>query len=131
MDISLNSRQNKIENAKHNKRACEHIGKVTSFPDWMITTAFYSAIHYVDSRIFPIEITTKDGKRIQCSSLDIYYTLQKNISPDVPPKHEIRKKLAREKLDSDFQLFQRLSDASSTARYVTIKDTLLGKRRIV
>ncbi|MBU0488411.1 MAG: hypothetical protein KKD31_10735 [Bacteroidetes bacterium] len=30
--------------------------------DWVITTAFYSALHFVRHILFPIEVETKNGK---------------------------------------------------------------------
>lgn len=41
--------------ADHNRDACDHlIGK--GFDDWVITTAFYSAMHYLCHNIFPVTI---------------------------------------------------------------------------
>jgi len=114
----LNTKRDKIQHAKHNKAACEHLGTVQIFPDWMITTAFYSALHYIDSRLFPLDYTMPDGKKFKCSSLDIYYSLRKKSHPDVPVKHELRKELVRMRINEDISCrFNRLSDASSTARY--------------
>jgi hypothetical protein len=118
MGISLSTKRDKIQHAKHNKDACEHIGKVQNFPDWMITTAFYSALHYIDSKLFPVDYTLSDGKKIKCSSLDIYCSLKKKDKGDVPVKHELRKELVRQLMNEDISnRFSRLSDASSTARY--------------
>jgi len=118
----LNTKRDKIEHAKHNKSACEFLGTVDRFPDWMVTTAFYSALHYMDSKLFPLKYKTKSGNSISFSSLDTYYTFRKKEKPDLPAKHEVRKCLTANNLDSDIaSRFERLSDASSTARYSDYK----------
>ncbi|NLW30304.1 MAG: hypothetical protein GXY77_02480 [Fibrobacter sp.] len=113
----MNIKQKKIKHANHNKEACEHIGTVQKYPDWMITTAFYSALHFIDSKIFPTDIEC-NNKKIKCSSIDNYFAILKRRSADIPPKHVIRKQLACKQMNSDISSrFERLSNASSTARY--------------
>jgi len=45
-----------IEKAKHNENFIMQIKKIDSlkkpaFPDWIVTVIFYSALHYVDSKL--------------------------------------------------------------------------------
>lgn len=45
-----------LANAEHNEKACKCILAANQFNDWVITTAFYSAMHYVYHEIFPLTI---------------------------------------------------------------------------
>lgn len=49
----------KGKHAAHNEKACDYLLKSRLFNDWVITTAFYSALHYVQDEIFPL---TEDRK---------------------------------------------------------------------
>lgn len=48
-----------IEHARHNESVCNYLGKKESYSDWVITTAFYSAMHYVRHLIIPVKIGDK------------------------------------------------------------------------
>ena len=117
MGICSDMSANKMQKwGDHNKSACEHLAKVTDFPDWIITTAFYAAIHYVDSKVFPLTI---DGRqKITFSCLESYYNYQRNYDTQMPSKHEFRLDIAQAHLDPEILArFKRLYDASFTARY--------------
>ena len=45
--------QVRLQHAQHNEATCDHLGKTDDFLDWVVTTAFYSALHYVEHRLFP------------------------------------------------------------------------------
>ena len=45
-----------LAHAKHNERVCNYLGRSADFGDWVITTAFYSAMHYVRHLMVPIMI---------------------------------------------------------------------------
>lgn len=45
-----------LDHAKHNERVCNYLGKNADFGDWVITTSFYAAMHYVRHLIVPIKI---------------------------------------------------------------------------
>jgi hypothetical protein len=44
---------NKLEHALHNEMACNHLLACGQFNDWVITTAFYSALHFSHYELFP------------------------------------------------------------------------------
>ncbi len=46
--------EDNLEYAQHNEKACKYLDKKPEFTDWVITTAFYSALHFVRYKIFPI-----------------------------------------------------------------------------
>lgn len=43
-----------IQQAKHNESTCNYIGKKPEYSDWVVTTAFYSAIHYIRHLLLPM-----------------------------------------------------------------------------
>lgn len=47
---------NSLEHAKHNERVCNFLGRNPDFGDWVITTAFYAAMHYVRHLMVPVTI---------------------------------------------------------------------------
>ena len=47
------SNQAPLDHALHNERVCKCVDE-GGFNDWVVTTAFYSAIHFVEHEIFPI-----------------------------------------------------------------------------
>jgi hypothetical protein len=75
--------------------------------DWIITTAFYADLHYVEYKLFPLKI--KDDT---FTSIDDYCdrTGRKN-------KHETRKYLVHEHSRKISPAFRRLFNTSITARY--------------
>ena len=54
-------KRSSLDQAKHNEKVCDYLGKKDSYSDWVITTAFYSARNYLEHKIFPrdIEISGK------------------------------------------------------------------------
>lgn len=50
--VSLES-DNIFQHAEHNKRVCDFLSKKGEFPDWVVITAFYSAMHFVLADALP------------------------------------------------------------------------------
>ena len=44
----------KKQHAIHNEEACHFLLTSKKFNDWVVTTAFYSALHFVQNELFPI-----------------------------------------------------------------------------
>jgi hypothetical protein len=62
-----------LEHAKHNKETCDYLNAKGLYHDWVITTAFYSAIYYSYFKIFPYMYTFPDGKKVIYESFDKLY----------------------------------------------------------
>ena len=45
----------RFNHGEHNEKACDLIATSNAFPDWVITTAFYAALHFVSYKIFPFK----------------------------------------------------------------------------
>ena len=111
------AKYNKLEHAKHNEIVCDFLSQDSRFPDWVITTAFYSAIHFVDHKIFPIVDTTSEGGEVAIKDID-EYRKQRSITLD---KHSTRAQLVRKDCSSIHPSFDWLMSASRTARYINYK----------
>lgn len=80
--------------------------------DWVVTTAFYSAIHLVEDKILPVKIS---GKDCECIG-DVRRSYNMN------GRHEARERLVFEKLDSKVAVrYKWLDDRSRYSRYTTYK----------
>lgn len=109
----------KRNHADHNEKACKYLYKAGDFSDWVITTAFYSVIHYVDSCLFPDSYELPDGKIKNCISIDDYY--RKCYQND--SKHEIRRQLVEDRLPEIQIQFKWLKEQSSQLRYTDYNTT--------
>lgn len=102
----------KLNHAKHNERVCNFLSKKEDFTDWIITTAFYSAIHFVDHKIFPFE-----EAGFKFTSIEQYFTYWKvNDFPSMD-KHSIRDNLVITLCPEISTAFSWLRAQCYTARY--------------
>jgi hypothetical protein len=102
------------QQATHNEKLCDHLiahGQSNNgeFADWVITTAFYSAIHLVDHQIFPLQIDVQP----QYANLAQYMT-RLNINR---AKHEVRRDLVSRYIPKAYGAFSWLMDECHNARY--------------
>jgi hypothetical protein len=101
-----------IEHALHNEKVCDVLHKHKDFKDWVITTSFYSAIHFISHKLFPLKVQI-DGKTITVTSFE-NYCLVNNI---IRGKHGAFSRLVEEKLSEISNQYNHLKDMSWTARY--------------
>ncbi|MBX7216157.1 MAG: hypothetical protein K1X90_04245 [Candidatus Kapabacteria bacterium] len=57
--------------ALHNEQVCDYLAMHGGFSDWVVTTTFYSAIHWIEDYLFPCVV--KDGEE----EIEIHSLLQK------------------------------------------------------
>ncbi|QCO45773.1 MULTISPECIES: hypothetical protein [Elizabethkingia] len=75
--------------------------------DWSITISFYSVIHYIEDKAFPITFLDKT-----CNSLRDYMNAQSIIS-----RHTARRRLVGQKFPSILSKYKWLEDKSRFSRY--------------
>ena len=51
-----------LEHALHNEETCNYFNKKPDFLDGVITTAFYSDLHFVRDKLLPIEVEINNKK---------------------------------------------------------------------
>lgn len=62
------------DHALHNEKVCKFLYEENKYQDWVITTAFYSALHFVRYKIFPLQI---DGYTY--NNFDIYFARNRDV----------------------------------------------------
>lgn len=109
-------REKRLNHAKHNESLCHYIDANGTFPDWTITTAFYSALHYVCYFIFPLEEDFGDGEEKETI---IFKSVEefKKINGLKDSKHQILSDLVSEMISPISPDYDRLRDLCQTARY--------------
>ena len=111
------SRYTKQGHALHNQKVCDYLSEHGEFHDWVITTAFYSAIHWIEDYLFPFHV--KDGKAdIEIGSLEAYTQFYNDSLGLRKSNHAIRTMLVGEKCREILSSYSSLYDNCMTARYI-------------
>jgi len=100
--------------SSHNEKVCDLLNASGGFEDWVITTAFYSALHLVRENKFPIKVKTKEGNEIEITNLEHYVNWHGLKSKN---KHTVLKGLAKSISAKCGRNYNRLHDFSQTSRY--------------
>ena len=98
--------------SQHNYEACEFILNHGQFHDWVITTAFYSALHHVQEEIFPF--TDKDNNSY--NTFEQYYSKSLRDGKKIS-KHGLTIKLVEQRITGAGTLYRSLHDMCKTCRY--------------
>ena len=99
-----------VEHGEHNKEACDSLITGNKYFDWIVTTAFYSSIHFIDNKIFPYK---HDGKWLR--STDEARRAFNNS------KHRTREIIVNDAFPEISVQFSFLLSTCGTARYVNYK----------
>ncbi|TGM13637.1 hypothetical protein EHQ82_19240 [Leptospira selangorensis] len=103
------------DHAKHNEAVCDLLLANGNFSDWVVTTSFYSALHYVQHEIFPI---TEQG--ITFPDLDSYYHHLKQNGKQ-KSKHRVTINLVNTHIKNAAPKYRWLYDSCMNARYTNYK----------
>lgn len=106
----------KLKHAVHNEEACKYLGARSDYADWVVTTAFYSALHFVEHKIFPFT-HSKNGRDEMLKNISDY----KKISDPRKSKHELRYDLVVWHCQVIENQYKWLWDTCSSARYFDYK----------
>jgi hypothetical protein len=99
--------------AGHNEDACKFLYSDGNYCDWVVTTAFYSALHFVQHEIFP-----KTIKGVQYDNFDKYYNGHFQGKKNRPNKHVSTINLVKAELGDDVhQNYSWLFGLCMNARY--------------
>lgn len=102
-----------LDHAEHNEKACQLLFKTNEFNDWVVTTAFYSSLHYVNFKLFPL---TKDENKYE--NLSQYY---KTLQLPRPALHNVTIELVSTYIKHISSFYRWLYDTCRTARYHNYK----------
>lgn len=101
----------KKDHGDRNQELSDNLLQGNKFYDWSVTVAFYSAIHFVEDKIFPINIAGVSCKNIS----------EARGHMRVKGRHQARLDLVRQNLPSILSYYSWLDDQSRNARYKTYK----------
>ena len=99
---------------EHNEEVCDLLSLQQKFPDWTITTAFYSSLHFVSYQIFPFNHKLTDGKVLHFDNLEQWQQFKSYTSTK---RHELLKDLVAHYCPTISPEYEWLLGLSMTARY--------------
>ena len=102
----------KKNHAERNERLCNQLCTEEVYFDWVVTTAFYSALHYVQHEIFPLDEGTK-----KFPTFENYYNSFFPIGHRKPSKHKVTMDLVYDNIPEAGDNYKWLHDTCRTARY--------------
>lgn len=109
------------DHADHNKKLCDLLLKgepnganKNKFNDWVVTTAFYSSLHFVEHHIFPLE----HGDAEYNSFAEFYNSRGEH---ERSSQHRERLKLVRKYMPTIKDHYGMLMDLCGNARYKCYK----------
>jgi hypothetical protein len=98
------------EHAKHNETLCDFIAESGEWPDWVVTTAFYAALHYVRAALFPRIVDDREY-----ANFDVYW--ERTREEFRQDKHQRLCQLVFEVLNPGYDAYRFLMNEAKTARY--------------
>ena len=98
--------------AEHNEDLCSKIIALNNFDDWVVTTAFYACIHYVEHKLFPFH---ENG--VNYLTFNKYYNDTIIAKGKRTSKHNLKFDLVKIHLSPVGANYKRLMDNCLTARY--------------
>ena len=100
-----------ILKAQSNEQLANHLHneKTGIWNDWVVTTAFYSALHYVTGKLFPLPEGERDFVDVQAYNSNGQFRCKE--------KHETIKALVYHYLTDAYDSYRWLHSQSSIARY--------------
>lgn len=104
------------EHALHNERVCNYLVEAGEYNDWVVTTAFYAALHWIEHYLFPYTIPYKGIDQV-FNDINHYAVWLKRESGDRTSKHVLRLELVRDNCKGICASYQSLYDNCMSARY--------------
>lgn len=93
--------------AAHNEEVCDLLLGNGKYPDWVVTTAYYAAIYYVDQKMFPFTIGMEPEFR----------TFNQYINRKGGKPHKVRLDLVKARLQGCYDNLKWLYESCDGARY--------------
>jgi hypothetical protein len=104
-----------LNHALHNEQVCNYLDLKPEFSDWVITTAFYTALQFVSYKIFPFEVQAIGGKKTKIESLNQFYSYQSSRKIN---KHQLLLDLVYKHCKTIGEDYEWLLNMSMNARYI-------------
>jgi hypothetical protein len=98
--------------AEHNEELCSKVNALGGYDDWVVTTAFYSSIHFVEHKLFPLT-----EQSVTYPDFNNYYHHTVFLKKRNTSKHNLKLQLVNSYLPKVYANYKRLMDNCMTARY--------------
>lgn len=96
----------------HNEQVCLYLQSSGLYSDWVITTAFYSALHFVKYKAFPLN---EDGDHFD--DFDTYFKTKEFAYGRKRSKHQVVIDVCQKHVKKIAPAYRELFDLCNTARY--------------
>jgi hypothetical protein len=112
--------------AKHNEELCDYLITSKKFNDWVVTSAFYSAVHLTQHQLFPNTYET-----VKCSTFSTYYNTVIKGQKSKISKHQAQLDLVYKHINVGYGAYRFLLNNCQYARYNSyiIADTVAKKAK--
>lgn len=100
------------QHALHNESLCDHLLHNGQYNDWVVTTGFYSALHFVQHQLFPL--TVGGNTYVNFEQYFAAEILNKNLKVS---KHKAVLKLISSNLTACYPHYKSLYDMCMFSRY--------------
>lgn len=111
--LRMKKTDDRLNHGLHNEAVCDYLELKKEFADWIITSAFYSALQFVTHKIFPFTLPAFQGRTTTINSINDYKVYgNKNQN-----KHDLLLGLVQQKHPEIYPEYNWLLDASYNARY--------------
>ena len=98
------------EHGSHNLDLCKILLDDGQYNDWVVTTAFYSSVHFVEHALFPL---IENG--VEYLTYNEYWQI--NYHPKAITKHDGKKRLVKRYISSVKNQYRELCDDCMNSRY--------------
>ena len=112
--MSQKLKKQHINLALHNEQACGYLNNSNHYFDWVITSAFYAALHFVSAVIFPVEYDN-EGEKETVNDIGTY----RDFVGSRENKHKLMTDLVYSNCRGIGYSYRALLDLSYAARYET------------
>ncbi|RIV73184.1 hypothetical protein [Flagellimonas aequoris] len=118
-----------FEHAVHNWEVCKELHKLTKYGDWVVTTAFYSGMKFMEDTLFPntYDHPVKPGEQNEYKTFNAYVRdFGKTLGAN---KHKIMSDMVNAHIDDEevVNSYEDLKQSCHTARYINYK---VGEDRV-
>ncbi|SES00293.1 hypothetical protein [Pedobacter rhizosphaerae] len=108
-----------LDHGLHNEELCDHLQTLDGkYNDWVVTTAFYACIHFVEHKLFPLKQKEKEFQ-----TFDSYCDFQHNENDSNLSKHSLKSELVGKYIPAIKYQYRQLKDACMNSRYTEYKVT--------
>lgn len=121
-------RVNSLDHANHNYQTYIELSKIGGYDDWVITTAFYACIKYLQSHLFPGDfICPAENRPKKFSSFSEYINANRKLNR--ANAHRLLENVINTYIDDSevCNSYKDLKDASFHARYINYN---VGNERV-